>query len=79
MSNKSHEIEAEADAIELELPHASGVAFSTAHAEALQVGLDVMQIENGVLYRVSPDGSRVVVKEVSPPIEVEQGKRYYLP
>jgi hypothetical protein len=61
--------------LENQFPPLSGVAFDTARKEVLQFGLNVFQSENGVIYEVSPDGSRRRVKEIEPPTQVVSGRK----
>ena len=59
--------------MENQFPLLSGLAFHTARQQTLESGLKVLQSEDGVIYEVSPDGSRRRVKEIEPPTQVVSG------
>jgi hypothetical protein len=59
--------------MENQFPPLSGIAFDTARKKTLEAGLNVLQSENGVIYEISPDGSRRRIKEIEPPTPVEFG------
>jgi hypothetical protein len=61
--------------LENQFPPLSGVAFEAARKQALKFGLNVFQSEDGVIYEVSPDGSRRRVKEIEPPTQVVSGRK----
>ena len=61
--------------LENQFPPLSGVAFDTARTQALAAGLKVLQSEDGVIYEVSPDGSRRRVKEIELPTQVVSGRK----
>lgn len=63
------------DLLEKQFPAASGAAFSEARARVLASGQSVLQSENGYIYEVFPDGTRVMVKQIEPPIPVELGRK----
>jgi hypothetical protein len=54
----------------------SGSAFSDARKRVLESGQSVLQSENGVIYRVFPDGQREEVKKIDPPAVFQAGKRF---
>lgn len=62
--------------LETKFPTLSGSAFVAAREQVLASGQSVLQSENGFIYRVSPDGLKVLVKQVEPPTEVVSGTRY---
>lgn len=64
--------------LESQFPAASGVAFAAACEHVLASGQSVMQSQGGMLFEVFPDGRRVAVKEVDPPILVTAGTVYTL-
>ena len=68
----------EIQVIESQFPALSGVAFAEACKRVLASGQSVMQSQGGVLYEVFPDGRRVPVKNIEPPIPVEAGTVYNL-
>ena len=61
--------------LENQFPPLSGVAFDTARRQTLAAGLKVLQSEDGIIYEVSPDGSRRRVKEIEPPTHVVSGSK----
>ena len=60
--------------LESQFPAVSGSAFAAARAHALASGQSVMQSQDGVIYEVFPDGSKVEVKRIEPPTQVVSGK-----
>jgi hypothetical protein len=48
------------------------LAFTNARNKALESNLSVVEVHNGVLYEVFPDGKRVEIKKVSQPIDVKK-------
>jgi hypothetical protein len=71
MADKENNIEI----LENQFPPLSGVAFDTARKQTLAAGLKVLQSEDGVIYEISPDGSRRWVKEIEPPTQVVSGSK----
>jgi hypothetical protein len=61
------------ETIETAFAPLSGVAFSSACEQALQVGQSVLQVHDGALYRVHPDGRRDFIKTVLTSVNVESG------
>ena len=61
--------------LENQFPTSSGVAFHEAFQQTLKSGFKVLQSEDGVIYEVSPDGSRRRVKEIEPPTQVTFGSK----
>jgi hypothetical protein len=68
----------ELDAVEIQLPPASGVAFAQARIDVLAAGLSVLQSRDNTIEEIFPDGSRRFVKFVDPPISVEIGRKFRL-
>jgi hypothetical protein len=56
-------------------PSASGPAFAAARQKVLASGHSVLQSEQGYIFEVFPDGSRVMVKRIEPPTSVEPGRK----
>ncbi len=52
---------------------ASGSAFAAARAHVLASGQSVLQSQDGMIYEVFPDGRKVAVKKIEPPIQVVSG------
>jgi len=63
----------EIQTLEDQFPALSGSAFATARNQMLQAGESVLQSENGVIYRIFPDGRRVEVKKIEPPAQFAGG------
>ncbi len=61
--------------LEARMPALSGQAFVTARDRVLASGQSVLQTEDGVLYEVFPDGRKVRVKTVEPPLPVVSGSK----
>jgi len=61
--------------LETQFPALSGTAFATARKETLAAGQSVLQSENGVIYEVFPDGSRIERKRIEPPTSIPAGTR----
>lgn len=68
--------EPEIQKLENAFPAVSGSAFAGARKRVLASGQSVLLSDNGVIYEVSPDGSRKVFKEIEPPIPVVAGSTY---
>jgi hypothetical protein len=56
-------------------PPLSGSAFAAARQEALTSGQSILQSEQGVIYEVSPNGTRRRVKEIERPTPVVPGSK----
>jgi hypothetical protein len=59
--------------LESEFPAMSGVVFAAARERVLASGQSVLQSQDGVIYEVFPDGRKVVVKTIEPPMSVIPG------
>jgi hypothetical protein len=64
--------------LENHFPTLSGIAFATARQQALDAGLSVMESRDGIIYEVFPDGKRVVVKHIEPPMTVIRGSKFQI-
>jgi hypothetical protein len=66
--------------IELEdqFPTLAGAAFAAARKEALNAGYSVLQSEDGVIYEVFPDGTRIERKRIEPPTPVPAGTKFII-
>ncbi len=62
--------------LENQFPSVSGAAFAAARDEVLASGQSVLQSQDGIIYEVFPDGRRVEVKKIEPPIKVNAGEIY---
>lgn len=63
MSNEENEIEI----LESRFPLPAGQAFAEARQKVLNAGQSVLQVEDGGLYSVDPQGNRTLVKKIDPP------------
>jgi len=68
----------EIQALESQFPPLSGQVFADARTRVLASGQCVLQSEGGFVFRVFPDGSKEVVKQIEPPIPVKAGAIYIL-
>jgi hypothetical protein len=64
--------------LESQFPPVSGQAFAAARARTLASGQSVLQSEGAFIYEVFPDGRRVLVKQIEPPIQVEPGSKFII-
>lgn len=64
--------------LENQFPAVSGSAFAAARDRVLASGQSVLQSEEGVIYRVFPDGRKERVKEIEPPTHAVAGQIYTL-
>jgi len=64
----------EIQTLENQFPAVSGAAFAAAREQVLKSGQSVLQSEQGVIYEVFPDGRRVEVKRIEPPIRFHSGR-----
>ena len=67
--------ESHLEQLENAFPAVSGSVFSAARARVLASGQSVLQSEAGVIYEVFPDGRRVPVKQISPPVTDTIGRK----
>lgn len=74
MSEQEQEIER----LESRFPSLSGDAFAAARMSVRALGESILQVENGVIYRVFPDDRKEVVKKIEPPTIVVVGSRFTL-
>ena len=70
------ERDAKIDYLEQHIPELASAAVTQAYYASLAAGNDVMVVENGAIYEISPDGRRTYVKAADPPILVEPGTRH---
>jgi hypothetical protein len=61
--------------LEAGFPALSGVAFAAAREATLASGQSVLQSENGVIYEVFPDGTRIERKRIEPPAPIATGTK----
>ena len=72
MPNQENNIEE----LERRFPTLAGAAFAATRARVLAAGLSVLESDQGRLYEVFPDGRRVLVKNIEPPIPNIRGRRF---
>lgn len=70
--------ETQIEQLERQFASASGIAFAAARKQALASGLSVLQSENGVIYRVTPNGSKSEIKRIERPSVVKRGQKFRL-
>ncbi len=73
------ETELEIERLEAKFPALSGSAFESAREQALGFGLSVVEVENGCLTEVHPDGSRRHLRPIAHPIFIQAGTVYNIP
>jgi hypothetical protein len=59
--------------LEEHIPELAQSAVTQAYWQALASGNSVLQSENGVIYEVFPDGTRTLIKTITPPTAVTPG------
>lgn len=64
--------------LENQFPSLSTEAFAAARRRVLESGQSVLQSEGGIVFRVFPDGTKRKLKEIEPPVKVDQKKVYIL-
>ena len=65
--------------LESQLPMISGSAFAAERENALRAGCTILESKEGILYEVSPDGTRRVVKRLEAPTTVVPGTKLVIP
>jgi hypothetical protein len=66
------------DALEKRIPALAASATREAYEHVLQAGLSVLVSDQGVIYEVRPDGSRVEVKRIEKPVAVNRSSRFVI-
>ena len=59
--------------LESQFAATSGSAFAAARKLVLASGQSVLQSQDGFIYEVFPDGRKVTVKQIEPPIQLVAG------
>jgi len=83
MPNKSHSStanaplinEASLDFLESHIPELADAAFKQAYWQALASGSSVLEVDQGHIVEVFPDGSRKTIKKIDEPIPVTVGHK----
>lgn len=66
------------DFLEEQIPLLAQSALTVAYWEALSAGLSVLQVEEGNLVEVFPNGSRRVIKAIEEGVSMPKGTRFSL-
>lgn len=61
--------------LEEHIPELADLAIKQAYWNALASGSSVLECQNGVIVEVHPDGTRKIIKKISPPTEITLGQR----
>lgn len=61
--------------LEEHIPDLAAVAFKQAYWQALAEGSSVLEVENGAIVEVFPDGSRKFIKQIGPAIPAQLGQK----
>jgi len=64
--------ELELQSLDAEFPHRAASAFDAARSRVLASGQPVLQSDGGTLQRLFPDGRRIPVKRIDPPVFIPQ-------
>lgn len=64
--------------IEQQFPANAWMAFAHAQQQAFAQGRNVLVSDDGAIYRVFPDGSKVFVKKIKPLVKVQRGTKHDL-
>lgn len=67
--------EEELDYLEAQIPELAEIAFKQAYWQALASGNKVLEAQEGSLVEVSPDGTRKIIKPLSPRLTVKPGQK----
>jgi hypothetical protein len=65
--------------LEEHIPELAQSAVTQAYWQTLASGNSVLQSDNGKIYEVFPDGTRTLIKTVTPPTSVSPGEKRVLP
>jgi hypothetical protein len=69
---------ADLDELEAQFPLVAATAFAAARERALAAGLSLLESQEGVLFEVFPDGRRVYVKRIEPPLYYVPGTKFII-
>ncbi len=61
--------------LEEHIPDLAAVAFKQAYWQALAEGSSVLEVENGAIVEVFPDGSRKFIKQIGTAIPAQLGQK----
>lgn len=68
----------EIDNLEQMIPLLASGAVKKAYLDNLSAGNIVLEVLDGILYEVYPDGQKKKIKDLPPLIEVDMNKKVYL-
>lgn len=61
--------------LEEKIPTLAEGAVKQAYLHTLLSGLSILEIENGAIVEVFPDGTKKIIKKLLPPIPIKKGQR----
>lgn len=61
--------------LEEHIPELAQSAVVQAYWQTLASGSSVLQSDNGIIYEVFPDGTRTIVKKITPPVPIRVGEK----
>jgi hypothetical protein len=61
--------------LESHIPYLADAAFTQAYWQTLAMGSSVLKVEQGKIFEIFPDGSRKLIKKISPTIPVILGQK----
>jgi len=64
--------------LENQIPALAQAAVTMAYWNTLASGQSVLETENGAIYEMFPDGTRRLIKQIEPPIQVQYGQKIAL-
>lgn len=70
----------EKEMLELEerIPAKADKAFKAARDRALAAGRSVVFAENGMIFRLFPDGTRKELKRIAPPVRLKRAAKFLI-
>ncbi|MEI8235180.1 MAG: hypothetical protein WCH57_10915 [Verrucomicrobiota bacterium] len=70
--------EQDIDFLENQIPALSGAAVNMAYANTLASGGSVLEAKGGAIYEIFSNGNQRLVKQIEPPVPVQQGQKILL-
>lgn len=61
--------------LEEHIPELAELAVKQAYWNALASGNSVLECENGIIMEIHPDGTRKIIKKLTPPKKITVGQR----
>jgi len=68
--------EKEIQNLEEQIPLVAEVSAKQAYLETLAFGRSVLVAENDEIVQIFPDGSRVFIQKIEPPIQIKKGTKF---